>query len=75
MTDNSKPRAATEPADLEKAVMDPSVPKTEREWWAKREIERLSELLAKNVRPFFECPDCGKDIADQDKPHDPGCLR
>lgn len=25
--------------------------------------------------PFFECPDCGKDIAEPDAPHDPTCKR
>jgi hypothetical protein len=26
-------------------------------------------------RPFFECPGCGKDVADTDKPHEKDCVR
>lgn len=32
---------ATLPRTLEKQIMDSTVPKNEREWWAAREIERL----------------------------------
>lgn len=32
---------ATDRAELERQIMDPNVPKNEREWWAAREIERL----------------------------------
>lgn len=32
---------ATAPSDLEQQIMNPSVAKNEREWWAAREIEKL----------------------------------
>lgn len=33
--------ASTPPATLEQWIMDGNVPKNEREWWAKKEIDRL----------------------------------
>lgn len=36
---------ATSAAELERQMMSESVPKSEREWWAKQEIERLREVL------------------------------
>jgi hypothetical protein len=36
---------ATDPKELERQIMDPNVPKNEREWWAAREIEKLQDLL------------------------------
>lgn len=44
MTDQ-QPIAATPKAKLEQEIMDSRVPKNEREWWARGEIERLRELL------------------------------
>jgi hypothetical protein len=35
------PCKATDPQELERQIMDPNIPKNEREWWAAREIERL----------------------------------
>ena len=32
---------ATPRAELERQIMDPNIPKNEREWWAANEIERL----------------------------------
>jgi hypothetical protein len=32
---------ATPRAELERQIMDPNIPKNEREWWAAAEIERL----------------------------------
>ena len=37
--------AATPEADLEQHIMDSRIPKSEAEWWAKREIERLRSTL------------------------------
>lgn len=41
--DTNCPKAyqATAPRTLEQQIMDNTVPKNEREWWAAREIERL----------------------------------
>ena len=33
----------TSPEELERQIMDSNVPKNEREWWARDEIERLRE--------------------------------
>jgi hypothetical protein len=35
---------ATPRAELERQIMDPNIPKNEREWWAAAEIERLREV-------------------------------
>jgi hypothetical protein len=35
--------AATRSSELERQIMDSTVPKNEREWWAAREIERVRE--------------------------------
>jgi hypothetical protein len=40
MTDNT-PCKATPTATLREQVMSHNIPKSEREWWARREIERL----------------------------------
>ncbi|MCP1852732.1 MULTISPECIES: hypothetical protein [unclassified Bradyrhizobium] len=38
-------------------------------------LRRVDAALAENPGPFFECPSCGKDCADEDEPHTPGCDR
>ena len=44
------PFAATPREELERQIMCPTVPKTEREWWAADEIERLkAELLERDA--------------------------
>ena len=35
---------ATPRAELERQIMDPNIPKNEREWWAAAEIERLRKI-------------------------------
>lgn len=35
----------------------------------------LRDSVQPTARPFFECPDCGKDIADEDEPHATDCSR
>jgi len=40
MTDQHE---ATPRAKLERQIMDPNIPKNEREWWAATEIKRLRE--------------------------------
>jgi hypothetical protein len=45
---------ATDRAVLEQQIMDPNVPKNEREWWAAREIERLRAALAPPEQPDGE---------------------
>jgi Rad3-related DNA helicase len=63
---------ATASKDLEDRVMNPNIPKSETEWWAKREIEKLREKAAKwdkvkeiaAVCPVSGCPvyhDCNRD--------------
>jgi hypothetical protein len=41
MSDDKKPFQATPAATLEQHVMDARIEKSEAEWWASREIERL----------------------------------
>lgn len=41
---------ATDPAELRRQIMDSRIPKNEREWWAAREIERLTGALDEIVR-------------------------
>jgi hypothetical protein len=45
MSDIWKAKQATPSASLEEHIMDPNVPKNEREWWAANEIERLRAAL------------------------------
>lgn len=46
--DNDIPcAAATPPAELERQIMSWIEPKNECEWWAKHEIDRLREVLAR----------------------------
>lgn len=48
-TEPEGPFAATPREELERQVMDPNVPKMEREWWAADEITRLrAEVNAHN---------------------------
>ena len=61
-TEPEGPFAATPREELERQVMDPNVPKMEREWWAadeitrlRAEVERLKEWnreIALNARAF-----------------------
>jgi predicted RNase H-like nuclease (RuvC/YqgF family) len=44
MTDNVA-KNATPRTELEKQIMDPNIPKYEREWWAAGEIERLEARI------------------------------
>ena len=41
MSDDKKPFQSTPAATLEQHVMDARIAKSEAEWWASREIERL----------------------------------
>lgn len=63
MNDDSKECAATPAATLEAQVMSESVPKSEREWWAKSEIERLRKLELENINLMrtigYICVECG----------------
>lgn len=43
--DSNRAFAATPWRELEAQIMDPNVPKNEREHWAAREIQRLRDLL------------------------------
>jgi flagellar biosynthesis/type III secretory pathway protein FliH len=68
--------AATRSSELERQIMDSTVPKNEREWWAAREIERLRERADEHEaamqkafnsgfqadRPSFRC--CAQRTAD-----------
>ena len=50
MDDNSKtPQQATPHGTLLEQIMDPCQPKTEREWAAKREIERLQDAIRQTL--------------------------
>jgi len=45
VNDEQKAYAATPSADLERQIMDSSVPKNERERWASHEIHRLRDII------------------------------
>lgn len=50
MDDNSKtPMQATPHGTLLEQIMDPCQPKNEREWAAKREIERLQDAIRQTL--------------------------
>ena len=38
--------------ELERRIMDPSFPKNEQEWWARREIQKLRRAMA-SMRAVF----------------------
>jgi hypothetical protein len=42
-----------------------------------RDVVTVAYLQGKldGQAPFFECPECGKDIADEDEPHKPDCPK
>ena len=46
MIDDKKPFQSTPAATLEQHVMDARIAKSEAEWWANREIERLRARVA-----------------------------
>jgi|688.fasta_scaffold997684_3 hypothetical protein len=46
MSDDKKPFQSTPTATLEQHVMDARIAKSEAEWWANREIERLRARVA-----------------------------
>jgi len=51
------PFEATPKAELERQIMDPNIPKMEREWWAADEITRLRaevEKLRAALEPFAD---------------------
>lgn len=54
MSDQAK--QATPKTELERQIMDPNVPKNEREWWAAAEIERLESCLhaQEAVQPLYD---------------------
>lgn len=67
--DPDKPAAATPAATLEKHIMDSGIAKSEAEWWAKREIERLRAdlaLLGPVTTPLNgqQCAECGLECTD-----------
>ena len=46
-------------AELQKQVMDAGTPKTETEWWARREIVDLLEFVREQVELWDNAGDCG----------------
>lgn len=46
-------------AELQKQVMDAGTPKTETEWWARREIVDLLEFVREQVEAWDNDGDCG----------------
>jgi len=44
MPDYDRPCQATDPKELERQIMNSSVAKNEREWWAKQRIEELQDF-------------------------------
>ncbi len=49
MVPQSKACAATPAASLRDRIMNPNIAKSEAEWWAAREIERLEEELRHRI--------------------------
>lgn len=62
--------ASTPKEELERQIMDSTLPKNEREWWAKREIERLRSAL--NPVPGGQSAAIANDRANH-KLYDPKC--
>jgi len=59
MSDDKPPMQATPASTLEQHIMDPRVAKSEAEWWASREIERLRarvEVLERALRRIQATP-------------------
>jgi hypothetical protein len=57
MSDDKKPFQSTPAATLEQHVMDARIAKSEAEWWASREIERLRarvEVLETALRYYAD---------------------
>jgi hypothetical protein len=46
MSELDKQYQATDPKILREEIMDGRIPKNEREWWAKKEIEKLESDLS-----------------------------
>lgn len=46
MSEENKASQATEPKSLRERIMDSRIAKSESEWWASREIEKLEAALA-----------------------------
>jgi hypothetical protein len=64
MIDDKKPFQATPAATLEQHVMDARIAKSEAEWWASREIERLRarvEVLEQLARESLNVLTCNEE--------------
>ncbi len=57
----SDAKQATDPKELERQIMSHGVPKSEREWWAQGEIERLRSAIEAIERIAFVTIDQYKD--------------
>lgn len=69
----SETAQATDPKELEQQIMSHGVPKSEREWWAQREIERLRAAIETMERIAFVTIDQYRDagaVADLRHPVD-----
>jgi hypothetical protein len=55
MSDDKPPIQATPASTLEQHIMDPRVAKSEAEWWASREIERLRARVAELEYAYSKC--------------------
>jgi hypothetical protein len=55
MSDDKPPMQATPASTLEQHIMDPRVAKSEAEWWASREIERLRARVAELEYAYSKC--------------------
>lgn len=55
MTTSDTPKQSTPPEILEHDIMSSLIPKSEREWWAQREIESLRAQLAQRDAALAVC--------------------
>ncbi len=61
MSDHPPAKVPTPATTLEQQIMDSSFPKSEREWWAQGEIERLRSAIEAIERIAFTTIDQYKD--------------
>ena len=49
MEENSKPGKTIDPKTIREKIMNPSIPKSESEWWAKMKIESLEQKFMNEI--------------------------
>jgi hypothetical protein len=59
---NNEAKKATDPADLERKILNPNIGKNEAEWWARERILALQKEVDKAERERTLCYACGKTL-------------